>query len=330
MSRNDEPSHGGIDGYSSSDFLRVTEEAALAASKWVGKGKKDEADLAACEAMRGALNSMPISAVIVIGEGERDEAPMLYIGEELGQLRDGAKVQIAVDPLEGTNLCANGSPNAISVLAAAVEGEGWLMHAPDTYMEKLVVGAECKGIVDITLPPRVNVRLISKALGKDIEELIIGILDRPRHDALIAELRETGCRVQLVPDGDLSVAIAALDQTSGVDGLMGIGGAPEGVITAAAVLCTGGDMQARLKFRSPEDRDRAATMMEGDPERVLFTGDMARGNVVFSATGITTGDLLKGVRYGRGFAVTESIVMRSATGKIRRIETMHLDPREMG
>ncbi len=311
------------DGYSSSDFLRLTEAAALAAAKWVGKGMRDEADQASCDAMRRAMDSMPIDATIVIGEGERDEAPMLYIGEKLG--RGGPKIQIAVDPLEGTNLCANGTPNSISVLAAAAEGEGWLMHAPDTYMEKLVVGAECKGIVDITLPPRVNVRLMAKALGKDVEELIIGCLDRPRHDALISELRETGCRVQLVPDGDLSVAIAALDQDSGIDGLMGIGGAPEGVITAAAVLCVGGDMQARLKFRSEEDRERASTMMNGDPDRVLVTEDMARGSVVFAATGITTGDLLKGVRYGRGFAKTESIVMRSAVRQIRRIETTHLD-----
>jgi len=306
------------------DFLRVTEEAALAAAKWVGKGRKDEADDAACTAMREALNSMTINARIVIGEGERDEAPMLYIGEKLGQ-GAGPEIQIAVDPLEGTNLCANGIPNAISVLAAATEGEGWLMHAPDTYMDKLVVGPDCKGIVDITLPPRVNCRLMAKALGKDVDELIIGVLERPRHDELIAELRETGCRVQLIMDGDLSVAIAALDPDSGVDGLMGIGGAPEGVITAAAVLCMGGEMQGRLKFRSPEEKERAKGMMDGDPERVLRVSDMARGNVTFAATGITSGDLLKGVRYGRGFAKTESIVMRSATGKVRRIETTHLD-----
>lgn len=306
------------------DFLRVTEEAALAAAKWVGKGRKDEADEAACTAMREALNSMTINARIVIGEGERDEAPMLYIGEQLGQ-GTGPEVQIAVDPLEGTNLCANGIPNAISVLAAATEGEGWLMHAPDTYMDKLVVGPECQGIVDITLPPRVNCRLMAKALGKDVNELIIGVLERPRHEKLIAELRETGCRVQLIMDGDLSVAIAALDPEAGVDGLMGIGGAPEGVITAAAVLCMGGEMQGRLKFRSPEEKERARAMMDGDPERVLRVSDMARGNVTFAATGITSGDLLKGVRYGRGFAKTESIVMRSATGKIRRIETTHLE-----
>lgn len=307
------------------DFLRVTEEAALSASKWVGKGKRDEADDAACSAMRNALNSMAIKAKIVIGEGERDEAPMLYIGEELGS-GVGPNVQIAVDPLEGTNLCANGTPNAISVLAAAVEEEGFLMHAPDCYMDKLVVPSECKGVVDITLPPRVNVRLMAKALGKDIDEMIIGILDRPRHDSIIAELREAGCRVHLVPDGDLSVAIAALDPDAGIDGLMGIGGAPEGVITAVAVLCTGGEMQARLKFTNDEQRERAKRMMNGDIDRVLKTEDLAHGNVEFYATGITSGDLLKGVRYRRGFALTESIVMRSVTRQIRRIETVHQDP----
>ena len=258
------------DRYRHIDFLRVTEEAALAASKWVGKGKRDEADDAACGAMRSTLNQMEIRARIVIGEGERDKAPMLYIGEELGS-GEGPEVQIAVDPLEGTNLCANGTPNAISVLAAAVEGEGWLMHAPDCYMDKLVVGRECKGVVDITLPPRVNVKLMAKALGKDIDEMIIGILDRPRHDDLIAELRDAGCRVHLVPDGDLSVAIAALDPDAGIDGLMGIGGAPEGVLTAVAVLCTGGEMQARLKFSNEEQRARAEVMVTGDIDRVLKT-----------------------------------------------------------
>ena len=312
-----------MDGYKHLDFLQVTEAAALASSKWVGKGKRDEADLAACEAMRSRLNAMEMCATIVIGEGERDEAPMLYIGEKLGR-GEGPNIQIAVDPLEGTNLCANGTPNAISVLAAAVEGEGYLMHAPDCYMEKLVVGPECKGVVDITLPPRVNVRLIGKALGKDVDECIIGILDRPRHEQLINELREAGCRVHLVPDGDLSVAIAALDPDSGVDGLMGIGGAPEGVITAAAVLCSGGEMQARLRFKDEAERARAQTMIEGDVDRVFHAKEMARGNVMFSATGITPGDLLKGVRYKRGYAQTESILMRS-NGVIRKIETVHRD-----
>lgn len=318
-----------MDQLTTLDFLRVTEAAALAASKWVGKGKKDEADDSACTAMRHELNHMPMSATIVIGEGERDEAPMLYIGEELGQ-GEGPEVQIAVDPLEGTNLCANGTPNAISVLAATVDGEGYLMHAPDCYMEKLVVGPECAGVVDITVPPRINVRMMAKALGKDVDECIIGCLDRPRHDDLIRELREAGCRVHLVPDGDLSVAIAALDPDSGVDGLMGIGGAPEGVITAAAVLCTGGEMQARLRFPLEGQRERAEKMVEGDLDRVFHTEDLARGSVTFAATGITPGDLLKGVRFKRGWALTESIVMRSATGVVRRIETQYRLGRRAG
>jgi fructose-1,6-bisphosphatase II len=228
-----------------------------------------------------------------------------------------------VDPLEGTNLCANGTPNAISVLAAALEGEGSLMHAPDCYMEKLVVGAECAGVVDITVPTRVNIRMMSKALGKDVDELIIGVLDRTRHETLIREIRDAGARVHLISDGDLSVAIAALDPESGVDALMGTGGAPEGVITAAAVICCGGEMQARLVYCNDEQRARAAEMVGGDIDRVLTTDDLAQGRVMFAATGITSGDLLKGVRYRRGYAITDSIVMRSSTGTIRRIETVH-------
>jgi fructose-1,6-bisphosphatase II len=304
------------------DFLRVTEAAALSTARFVGKGDRDGADQAACESMRRTLNDLSMCGTIVIGEGERDEAPMLFIGEKLGN-GEGPDVQIAVDPLEGTNLCANGTPNAISVLAACVSGEGHLMHAPDCYMEKLVVGAECVGVVDITLPPRVNVRLMAKALGKDVDELTIGILERERHNDLIKEIREAGGRVHLIPDGDLSVAIAALDPEAGIDGLMGIGGAPEGVLSAAAVLCCGGEMQARLKFSKDEQRERAEKMVGGDVDRVFKTEDLASGNVMFSATGITSGDLLKGVRYKRGYALTESIVMRSGSGTIRRIETTH-------
>ncbi len=304
------------------DFLRVTEAAALSSARWVGKGDRDSADQAACDGMRRTLNELDMCGTIVIGEGERDEAPMLFIGEKVGA-GNGPNIQIAVDPLEGTNLCADGTPNAIAVLAAALEGEGSLMHAPDCYMDKLVVGQECVGIVDITLPPRVNVRLMSKALGKDIDELIIGVLDRPRHQKLIQEIREAGARVHLVPDGDLSVAIAALDPESDVDGLMGIGGAPEGVITAAAVLCCHGEMQARLVFSNDSQRERAQTMVGGDLERVFHTRDLADGSVTFAATGITSGDLLKGVRYRRGYALTDSIIMRSINGTIRRIETTH-------
>jgi fructose-1,6-bisphosphatase II len=304
------------------DFLRVTEAAALNCARWVGKGDRNSADQAACEAMRHMLNELDMCGTIVIGEGERDEAPMLFIGEQVGN-GEGPIIQIAVDPLEGTNLCADGTPNAIAVLAACVEGEGNLMHAPDCYMEKLVVGPECVGVVDITLPPRVNVRLMAKALGKDVDELIIGVLDRPRHEALILEIREAGARVHLIPDGDLSVAIAALDPDAGIDGLMGIGGAPEGVISAAAVLCCGGEMQARLIFSSEEQKQRAVAMGCKDADEVYRTEDLASGNVIFCATGITSGDLLRGVRYRRGFALTESIIMRSGSGTIRRIETTH-------
>jgi len=305
------------------DFLGVTEAAALASARWVGKGDRNSADQAACEAMRFTLNHLDMCGTIVIGEGERDEAPMLFIGEAVGK-GDGPQIQIAVDPLEGTNLCANGTPNAIAVLAAAGE-DGFLMHAPDCYMEKLVVGPECVGVVDITLPTKVNVRLIAKALGKNVDELIIGVLDRPRHEQLISDIRGAGARVHLIPDGDLSVAIAALDPDAGIDGLMGIGGAPEGVITAAAVLCCGGEMQARLKFSTASQKERALSMGCKSEDDVYTTEELASGNVIFCATGITSGDLLKGVRYRRNFSLTESIIMRSASGTIRRIETTHLN-----
>lgn len=306
------------------DFLRVTEAAALSCARWVGRGDHNSADQAACEGMRTQLNEMDIRGVIVIGEGERDEAPMLYIGEELGS-GAGPIVHIAVDPLEGTNLCANGTPNAIAVLAATIEGEGRLMAAPDCYMEKLVVGPECVGVIDITLPPRVNLRLMAKSLGKEMDELTIGVLERPRHDDLIAEIRQAGCRVHLIGDGDLSIAIAALDPDSGIDGLMGIGGAPEGVISAAAVLCRGGEMQARLRFTSDEQRERATKMGVKDLDAIFRTEDLASGYVMFAATGITSGDMLKGVRYRRDYAVTESILMNSRDRTIRRIQTMHLE-----
>lgn len=306
------------------DFVRVTEAAALQAARWVGRGDRNSADDAACSGMRSTLNEMPIKGRIVIGEGERDEAPMLYIGEEVGS-GEGPKIQIAVDPLEGTNLCANGLANAIAVLAAAEEGKGSLMHAPDCYMDKLVVGRECRRVIDIEAPPKENVKKMAKALGKDVNEMIIGILDRPRHESIIQELREVGCRVHLVTDGDITIALAALDPEAGLDGLMGIGGAPEGVITAAAVQCWSGGMQARLHFPREGQRERAQQMIDGDIDRVFDTEELASGEVTVVATGITTGDQLKGVRFRRDFAVTDSLVMRTATRTIRRIETMHLE-----
>ena len=272
--------------------------------------------------MRSALNELDINGRIVIGEGEMDEAPMLYIGEKVGS-GDGPEVEIAVDPLEGTNLCANGMPNAIAVLAGCVKGEGHLLHAPDCYMDKIVVGAEGKGAIDITLPPRVNITVMSKCLGRRVDELTIGILDRERHHCMIKEIRDTGARVHLISDGDLTVALAALDPESGVDALFGIGGAPEGVISAAAALCYGGEMQAKFIWSSPEEKERAQGMFGGDVDRVLQTTDLASGHVQFCATGITSGDMLKGVRYRRDYALTESILMRSKTGTIRRIQTMH-------
>jgi fructose-1,6-bisphosphatase II len=304
------------------EFVRVTEAAALACGMWVGKGDRNGADQAACDAMRTTLNQLDIEGRIVIGEGERDEAPMLFIGEELGS-GNGPKVEIAVDPLEGTNLCANGVANAISVLAAATVGDGKLMHAPDCYMDKLVVGEAAKGAIDITLPPAVNLRMIAKCLDKDVEELTVGILDRPRHERLIAEIRRAGARIRLVTDGDITLAIAAIDPSTGIDALFGIGGAPEGVITAAAVRCVGGDMQARLVFRNDEERARATKMVEGDVDRVFLTEDLASGGVMFAATGITSGDLLRGVRYVPDGAHTESVVMRSTSGTIRRISAQH-------
>ena len=306
------------------DFVRVTEAAALKSALWVGRGDRNSADQAACEGMRSTLNEMPLRGTIVIGEGERDEAPMLYIGEEVGA-GDGPPIAFAVDPLEGTNLCANGLANAIAVLAAAEEGKGTLMHAPDCYMEKLVVGKECRGVIDIAAPPAENVKKMAKALGKEVDEMIIGTLDRPRHEKLIEELRALGCRVHLVTDGDITIALAALDPEAGLDGLMGIGGAPEGVITAAAVQCWGGEMQARLSFPRDGQRERAERMVGGNIDRIFNTDELASGEVTVVATGITNGDILKGVRFGRDYAVTESLVMRTATRMIRRIETMHLE-----
>jgi fructose-1,6-bisphosphatase II len=304
------------------EFVRVTEAAALACGMWVGKGDRDGADQAACDAMRSTLDQLDISGTIVIGEGERDEAPMLFIGEEVGK-GNGHTVEIAVDPLEGTNLCANGLANAISVLAAATAGEGSLMHAPDCYMDKLVVGEAARGAIDITLPPSANLRMIAKCLGKDVAELTIGVLDRPRHEKLIAEIRIAGARIRLITDGDITLAIAAIDPLTGIDALMGTGGAPEGVITAAAVRCVGGDMQARLVFRNDEERARAEKMVKGNVDRVFQTEDLASGSVMFAATGITSGDLLKGVRYVADGAYTESIVMRSLSGTVRQIHTRH-------
>lgn len=302
------------------ELVRVTEAAALASSRWVGKGDKVAADDAATEAMRRVLGSMEINGTVVIGEGEMDEAPMLYIGEQLGT-GAGPEVDIAVDPLEGTSICAKGMNGSIATIALAPRG-GFL-HAPDMYMEKLVVGPLAKGAIDINETPAVNLRRVAEAKGRRVEELTVVILDRPRHERMVTEIRKAGARIHLISDGDVAPAIAAAVEESGVDLLMGIGGAPEGVLAAAALKCLGGDMQGRLVFMSKEERNRAQGMGIDDFDRVYSIDDMAKGDVFFAATGITSGDLLKGVRYFPGGASTHSIVMRSKSRTVRFIESRH-------
>jgi fructose-1,6-bisphosphatase II len=302
------------------ELVRVTEAAALACGRWVGKGDKTSADHAATEAMRRSLESIEISGTVVIGEGEMDEAPMLYIGEKVGS-GNGQEVDIAVDPLEGTSICAKGLSGSIATIALAPRG-GFL-HAPDMYMEKIVVGPDAKGAIDINATPAENLKAVAAAKGCQIEDLTVVILDRPRHDRMVAEIRKAGARIHLITDGDVAPAIAAAVENSGIDLLMGIGGAPEGVLAAAALQCLGGDMQGRLVFMSNEERERARAMGITDFDRVYRCDDMARGDVVFAATGVTNGDLLRGVRYFAGGAESHSIVMRSKTRTVRFISARH-------
>lgn len=302
------------------EFVRVTEAAALAVGRWIGRGNENAADHAAVESMRKAFDSIQFQGTIVIGEGERDEAPMLFIGEKVGG-SEGAKIDIACDPLEGTSITAMGRSEAISVIAAAEEG-GFL-HAPDTYMDKIAVGASAKGAIDITKSPTWNLKEVAKAKNKTMEDLMVIILDRPRHADLIQEVRAAGVRIRLIGDGDVSAAIAVAEEETGIDILMGIGGAPEGVIAAAALQCLGGDMQGTLKFRNDNERARAKTMGITDENKVYGIGDLAKGNVMFIATGITNGSYLQGVRYSGEGARTHSIVMRSETKTIREIKTIH-------
>ena len=310
------------------EFLRVTEEAAIASGKTMGQGDRQLADQVATESMRSVMDSVPMDGTIVIGEGERDEAPMLYIGEKVGK-HDGGDypaVDIAVDPLEGTNLCATGSPGAITVLAAS-EGGG-LLHAPDCYMEKIVVGPSCRGVVDLEAPVSHNLAVIAKVLGRRVEDLVIIILDRPRHEKLVNEIRKAGARIRLISDGDLSPGVAAAMLGSGVHAVMGTGGAPEGVITAAAVRCLNGYMVGRLVGYTPEQAERMKDMGIKDPNRVYTAEDLAPGkNIIFSATGVTDGPLLKGVRFFGDGVRTTSLVMKLAQGKVRFIESIHLDRR---
>jgi fructose-1,6-bisphosphatase II len=303
------------------ELVRVTEAAALGAGRWIGRGDKEAADQAAVDGMRAILDTVSMDGVVVIGEGEKDEAPMLFNGEEVGD-GNGPAVDVAVDPLEGTRLTAKGQPNAIAVIALAERGTMFFPGAA-VYMDKIATGPEAIDVVDIDAPPRENVERVARAKGMRPSEISVVVLERDRHEALIDELRETGAKVHLIPDGDVAPAIAAARPTTGVDLLMGIGGTPEGVIAAAALKCVGGGVQGKLWPRNQEERHE---LLEAgfDLDRVLTTDDLVSGQDVFvAATGVTTGALLRGVRYLPGGAVTDSIVMRSRSGTVRRIEATH-------
>jgi len=302
------------------ELVRVSEAAALAASHWMGLGKKNDADGAAVAAMRTAFDTVAIDGTVVIGEGEMDEAPMLFIGEKVGA--GGPKMDIAVDPLEGTTLTAKGGPNAMAVVALADHGN--FLHAPDIYMDKLAVGGGLPdGVVDIEAPVHVNLRNLARAKNRDVSDLVACILDRDRHKELIAKVREAGARIMLISDGDVAGVVATAQHDSEIDIYMGSGGAPEGVLAAAALRCIGGQMQGRLLFEDDAQVARAREMGMADPHKVLSIMDMARGDVMFAATGVTSGAMLKGVRrYGHG-AMTHSVVMRSKSGTVRYIEAHH-------
>lgn len=311
-------------------LLRVVEQAAIACAHTMGQGDRNGSDHVAVEAMRQTLDTVPINGTIVIGEGERDEAPMLYIGEKVGRGASGdlglPEVDIAVDPLEGTNLCATGAANAIAVLAAA--SKGGLLHAPDLYMEKLVVGPRAKHAVSLDRPVKDNLRSIAKALDRDVDDLVIMVLDRPRHEKLIADIRAAGARIRLIGDGDLSAGIAAAVDGSGVHAVMGTGGAPEGVLTAAAMRCLGGEIYARLVVSKPEHEERCRKMGIEDFRRIYSAGDLASGDqITFVATGVTDGALMKGVRFFGHGTRTSSIVMQNQPHQIRFIDTIHVTER---
>lgn len=302
------------------EMVRVTEAAALASSRLMGRGDEKAADQAAVDAMRRALNSISIRGRVVIGEGERDEAPMLYIGEHVGN-KEGPEVDIALDPLEGTTICAKGRPNALSVIAIAEKGN--FLHAPDVYMEKIAGGPALKGIISLEKSVTENLKSVAKAKSVEIEDLTVIILERPRHDAIIAEVRQAGARIKLIPDGDVSAAIATCWERTGDDLLIGVGGAPEGVLAAAALQCVGGEIQGKLVFRNKEEKERARAMGITDLNKIYTIDELASGNLMFSATGVTDGDLLSGVHYFKGGARTHSVVMRSKSRTIRFIETIH-------
>jgi fructose-1,6-bisphosphatase II / sedoheptulose-1,7-bisphosphatase len=320
-----------MDSDLSLEFLRVVEQAAIACAKTMGQGDRHESDRVAVEAMRRVLDSVPIDGTIVIGEGERDEAPMLYIGERVGAahaLGRGAatgfaQVDIAVDPLEGTNLCATGAPNAIAVLAAS--NRGGLLHAPDLYMEKLVVGPSSKDHVDLDAPVRDNLAAIARCLDRSVEDLVVIVLDRPRHEKLIADIRATGARIRLIGDGDLSAGIAAAVVGSGVHAVMGTGGAPEGVLTAAAMRCLNGEILARLVVAKPEHEERCRAMGITDFKKVYRAKDLAPGrSLIFAATGVTDGTLMRGVRFFGDGTRTSSLIMQNDPHEIRFIDSIHV------
>src|SRR5579859_2197380 len=304
------------------EIVRVTERAAVSAARLSGRGEEKPADQAAVDAMRRELNKLPIRGTVVIGEGERDEAPMLFIGEEVGN-KSGPHVDIAVDPLEGTTLCAKNMPGAIATMAMA-EG-GTLLNAPDVYMEKIAVGPGYpKGVVDLDAPAEANIRALAKAKGVKAEEITALILDRPRHAELIAAVRKVGAAIRFITDGDVAGVIHTADPfTTGIDIYLGIGGAPEGVLAAAALACIGGQFQGRLVLDTDEKRSRAAKMGITDPRKKYQIEDMVKGDCVFSATGVTTGSMLKGVRFREGLIETDTVVMRSATGTVRWIRAEH-------
>lgn len=304
------------------EAVRVTESAALASARFMGRGDKHGADNAAVQAMREAFAGLYIRGRVVIGEGEMDEAPMLFIGEEVGRHDpQDPEVDIAVDPLEGTNLCAFGLANAISVIAMARGGR--FLHAPDTYMNKIAVGPSGRGAIDLSKSATENLQAVADAKGVYVEDLTVVVLDRPRHVELIREVREAGARINLIRDGDISAAIATAKEEAGVDLLMGIGGAPEGVIAAAALRCAGGDMQGQLRPRHAEEVERAKRMGIDDIDRIYGITDLAGGDVLFAATGVTSGDYLRGVRFVRGGATTHSVVMRSKSSTVRYIHAEH-------
>ena len=310
------------------EVVRVTEAAALAASRLMGRGDERSADQVAVDAMRTALNSLSIDGTVVIGEGERDEAPMLYIGEKVGT-GEGPKIDIALDPLEGTTLTAKGLTNALAVIAMAEEG-GFL-YSPDVYMDKIAVGGNLPaGVVDIDEVPAKNLANLAKAKKLEVSDIVACILDRPRHEELIAKVREAGARIMLITDGDISGVIATSEEESGVDIYLGSGGAPEGVLAAAALQCIGGQMQGRLLFRNDDERERATRCGITDFDRKYELDDLAHGEVMIAATGVTNGAMLKGVRRYSGGASTHSLVMRSKSGTVRYIEAFHNFDRKTG